>query len=400
MLTAAAAAAARRWSAATCLSSSSSSASSSSRASSLARPSISMSALYATTASSRPAPRPPLLLSPAALHKALGQASAASKASAIVTLDATWFMPNLNPPRDARAEFERGPRIPHARFWDVDEVADKSVIEDLGSALPHMMPDGQTFASAAEQAGIEPDTHVVVYDTHGIFSAPRTAFTFLAFGHQRVSVLDGGLPGWIASEFQVEEGAPKADVKHTTYPVPKLLPNRIRSYREMLANASLGPSRAQAVLDARPQPRFDGTAPEPRPGLSSGHIPASYSLPFSSLLDTKPTATEQGKTYTVLKSQTELWRVISEALADRQSAWGSGAGGSAAEGGNSAVDRLRQEGSGSGQVAVTATCGSGMTAATIWLALQQLGIESAIYDESWTGWASRKDSPIEKKNEA
>ncbi|KAE8257650.1 hypothetical protein A4X13_0g2209 [Tilletia indica] len=332
------------------------------------------------------AARPPLLLSPAALSKALSETDSKN---GIVTLDATWFMPNLNPPRNARAEFNKGPRIPNARFWDVDEVADKSVIEGLGTPLPHMMPDGQTFAQAAGEAGIEPETHVVVYDTHGIFSAPRTAFTFLAFGHQRVSVLDGGLPGWIASKYEVEDGESKTQVQRTNYPRPTLRPNRIRSYEEMRANAALGTSRAQAVLDARPQPRFAGTAPEPRPGLSSGHIPASYSLPFSTLLDSKDG-------YTVLKSQTDLWRVISNALAERQSSWGAGAGASAEEGGNSSVDRLRQESSGSDQVAVTATCGSGMTAAVVWLALQQLGIESAIYDESWTGWASRKDAPIIK----
>ncbi|KAK0557065.1 hypothetical protein OC846_000712 [Tilletia horrida] len=354
-------------------------------------------------ASSSRAARPPLLISPTALHEALSGASSSSS-SPVVALDATWFMPNLNPPRNAHAEFRAGPRIPQARFWDVDEVADKSVIEDIGSPLPHMMPDGETFAKAAEQAGIKPDSHVVVYDTHGVFSAPRTAFTFLAFGHERVSVLNGGLPAWSASNLPLETGEPKAEIENSEYPAPKLRPNRIRSYREMLANASLGPGRAQAVLDARPQPRFDGTGPEPRPGLSSGHIPASYSLPFSALLDTvsSPNGSEANaaKPYTVLKSQTDLWRVVSHALASRQSSWGAGAGGSAEEGGNSAVDRLRQEGSGSDSVAVTATCGSGMTAAVIWLALQQLGIESAIYDESWTGWASRKDSPIEKTTDS
>jgi len=350
-----------------------------------------MTVAFSSSASTFHARPLPLLLSPHALDKAKKEDS-----HSIVTLDATWFMPNLSPPRNARAEFEAGPRLPQSRFWDVDEVADKRPIEGLGSPLPHMMPDGDTFARAAEEAGIEPETHVVVYDTHGIFSAPRTAFTFLAFGHNKVSVLDGGLPGWLAAKLDVESGSPKAQIQKTSYPTPKLRPNRIRSYQEVLANASLGASRAQAVLDARPAPRFHGTAPEPRPGLSSGHIPASYSLPFSSLLDTQKTADDSDKTYTVLKSQTDLWRVVSAALADRQSAWGAGAGASADEGGNSAVDRLRQESSGQGQVAVTATCGSGMTAAVIWLALQQLGIESAIYDESWTGWASRKDSPIEK----
>ncbi|CAD6887542.1 unnamed protein product [Tilletia controversa] len=398
MLTSAAAAL-RRWSAANCLTrSSAASASSSPGSAGLSQLALQRRAFMASSTASASssgrsvAARPPLLLSPAALSKALSETSSSK---AIVTLDATWFMPNLNPPRNARAEFSKGPRIPNSRFWDVDEVADKSVIEGLGSALPHMMPDGSTFAQAASEAGIEPETHVVVYDTHGIFSAPRTAFTFLAFGHQRVSVLDGGLPGWVASNFEVEEGEPKAQIliQKTSYPEPTLLPNRIRSYQEMRSNAALGESRAQAVLDARPQPRFAGTAPEPRPGLSSGHIPASYSLPFSSLLDSK---SADDKTYTVLKSQTDLWRVVSGALAARQSSWGAGAGASADEGGNSSVDRLRQESSGQGQVAVTATCGSGMTAAVIWLALQQLGIESAIYDESWTGWASRKDSPIVK----
>lgn len=269
-------------------------------------------------------------------------------------LDATWFMPNV--PRNAAEEFQRGPRLPTAQFWDVDKVA--TVGESVRN-LPHMMPTPEVFAKAAGEHGITPDTHVVVYDTHGVFSAPRTAFTFKAFGHPKVSVLNGGLPAWIHAGFPVEEGEPKQKPQSESYPTPQLSEGVIRSFDEMVANARMG-ARGQTVFDARPQGRFDGTAPEPRAGLSSGHIPHSLSLPFSSLLKT---VKADGKSFTVLKDQIELWRVLSDAV-----------------GGTEALEKLRQASSG-GELAATNTCGSGMTAACIWLALQELGVQSAIYDE-------------------
>lgn len=312
-------------------------------------------------------PTVPLVIAPKAL------ASLIDSYSKLRILDATWFMPNTNPPRNAFDEFEAGPRLPKALFWNVDKVA--TVGESVRN-LPHMMPSSATFAEAAGEHGIEPDTHVVVYDTHGVFSAPRTAFTFKAFGHLNVSVLNGGLPAWIDNGLPTESGEPTSVTK-TTYPEPVLQDGIIRSFDEMVANAKMA-SRGQTVFDARSKGRFDGTDPEPRPGLSSGHIPHSLSLPFPTLL--KTVSAKDGKQYTVLKDQIELWRTLSDTV-----------------GGTEALDKLRQASSG-GELAATNTCGSGMTAAAIWLALQEIGVQSSIYDESWMGWASRESEgvPIDK----
>jgi thiosulfate/3-mercaptopyruvate sulfurtransferase len=296
-------------------------------------------------------------------------------------LDATWFMPNVE--RNARQEFQRGPRIPGASFWDVDRIAthredldeDQRSLNPLG--LSHMMPTPEKFARAASLHGIDPSTHVIVYDTHGVFSSPRTAFTFYAFGHRAVSILDGGLPGWRAAGLQLEDGQPQT-VEARDYPISELRPGLIRSYDEMIANARMGP-RGQTVLDARPAGRYAGTAPEPRPGLSSGHIPHSQSLPATILLDTHTDPTNEASKFTTVKSQTDLWRSISDALPN----------------GADDLDKLRQASS-AAEPAATNTCGSGMTAAILWLGLYQLGVQSSIYDESWTGYAQRKESVIDK----
>lgn len=312
----------------------------------------------------------PLVIAPKALASLMEKQDGSSK---LRILDATWFMPNTNPPRNPLREFTVGPRLPKAQFWDVDKVATTG--ESVRN-LPHMMPSAATFARAASEHGIEPETHVVVYDTHGVFSAPRTAFTFKAFGHSNVSVLNGGLPAWINHGLPIVEGEPSLAAK-TDYPEPVLQDGIIRSFDEMVANAKMG-ARGQTVFDARSKGRFDGSDPEPRPGLSSGHIPHSLSLPFPSLLKTE--TGKDGKTYTVLKDQIELWRTLGDTV-----------------GGTEALDKLRQASSG-GELAATNTCGSGMTAAAIWLALQEIGVQSSIYDESWMGWASRESEgvPIDK----
>ena len=314
---------------------------------------------------------PPLLITPKQLA-----ARIASKQSLCI-LDATWFlrMPNA-PVRNAHAEYLQGPRVPGSLFWDVDAVATtgESVMN-----LPHMMPSGSMFAEAAAAKGITSDTHVVVYDRHGIFSAPRTAFTFSAFGHRAVSVLDGGLPAWIAAGETLDSHALSADPvpPKASYPVPTLESGRVRSFEEMLHNTTLG-SNAQVVVDARPQARFDGTAPEPRPDMASGHIPNSLSLPFSAVLDTHEL---DGRTYTTMKPQHELWKIVASIL------------------GEEGMEKVRHDGSAKGSVGVTFSCGSGMTACILWLALQQLGINGAIYDESWSGWgrrAAKGQAPVEK----
>ena len=329
-------------------------------------------AQMSTKAKSEPVP---LILAPKEVQELM---SSKEHSSSIRILDATWFMPNVE--RNAKKEFQSGPRIPNASFWNVDEVATQKGEKDGNGndlnplGLSHMMPTPNNFARAASEHGIKSDTHVIVYDTHGVFSSPRTAFTFHAFGHRAISILNGGLPAWITNGFEVESG-PAKQIEPTDYPIPSLDSTLIRSYDEMVANARMG-ARGQTVLDARPAGRFQGTTPEPRPGLSSGHIPNSTSLPATSLLDSNSSSE---KTFTTLKNQTDLWRSISDSV-----------------GGMEELDKLRQASS-AGESAVTNTCGSGMTAAILWLGLYQLGIQSSIYDESWTGYASRKESVIDKE---
>ncbi|WFD27798.1 hypothetical protein MNAN1_002803 [Malassezia nana] len=318
---------------------------------------------------------PPLLISPKQL------ASLLQGPKPLRILDATWFLPMPGAtPRHAHAEFLQGPRLPGALFWDVDAVTTRG--ESVRN-LPHMMPSASVFAEAARAHGISRDTHVVVYDTHGIFSSPRTAFTFAAFGHPAVSVLDGGLPAWLALGETVEREAltedPKVDAAE--YETPTLQSGWIRSFEEMLHNTQLG-DKAQTVLDARPKARFDGQSPEPRPDMAAGHIPHALSLPAPTLLESQPKQDGSG-TYTSMKPQHELWKLVQAVVGDQ------------------GLEKLRHDGSAKGSMGVSLTCGSGMTACIVWLALQQLGINGALYDESWAGWGRRAhagEAPVEKSD--
>lgn len=293
--------------------------------------------------------------------------------SDVAVIDASWHMPNS--PRKAREEFLKK-RIPNAQFLDLDEAASP---HELG--LKHMMPTGQVFAKACQSLGISPKSHVVLYDTHGVFSSPRALFMFRALGHDRSSILNGGLPHWEANGCTVETGEPKP-VEPIEYPPPFLDQEVIRSYEQIISNANRDPSTepiAELVLDARPKGRYLGTDPEPRPGLPSGHIPHSLSLPFTAFLDTntyKPTPTSEEVTYTTLRSPHKIIESLRSALGD---------------------ERLKEVME--GKRGVVTSCGSGMTAGVLWLGLKLLGVENvALYDESWTGYAARESSPIVKAN--
>ncbi|KAI0932465.1 hypothetical protein AcV7_000430 [Taiwanofungus camphoratus] len=323
----------------------------------------------------------PLVVSPAQLRSLAP--------SSVSVFDASWHMPGS--PRSARDEFI-AQRVPNAQFLDLDEVASP---HELG--LKHMMPSPEVFAEACENFGITPESHVVIYDTHGVFSSPRALFMFRAFGHSRSSILDGGLPAWIVHGCPTESGVP-APVRKSTYPVPKLDTRVVKSYQQVVSNAQVNPALepiADIVLDARSHGRYLGTDPEPRPGLSSGHIPHSFSLPFSSFLQTNPlpkpppstsfpTSTspsspspplpELPKTYTTVLPPSILHTALLDALGSER-----------------ATEVLQ------GKRGVVASCGSGMTAGVLWLGLSLLGVEGAgVYDESWTGYAMRKESKIVK----
>ena len=251
----------------------------------------------------------------------------------VVPLDGSHHLPTAG--RDAGAEFLEA-HIPGARFFDIDGVADKA------SGLPHMLPGEKEFALAMGAMGIGRDDEVVVYDTVGTTGAARVWWTFRAFGHERVRVLDGGLPKWLAEGRPVEAGY-----------AAEAQPALVRAREDMLANID---ARAEQVLDARSAGRFAGTEPEPRAGMRSGHIPGSLNLPYTEILDP---ASRTFRDRAVLRAAFEA----------------------------AGLDLDRP---------VATTCGSGVTAAVLALGLYELGrTDAAVYDGSWSEWGSREDTPVE-----
>lgn len=290
-----------------------------------------------------------------------------------VPLDVSWHMPNS--PRDANKEYAQGPRIPLARRFDLDVVAEPKDSPTNPLALGHMMPTPDKFAEACQQLGVERDSHVVLYDSLGVFSSPRAAFTFKAFGHENVSVLDGGLPRWIAEGYETESGAPKQP-SPTKYAATAPKVGWVKSYEDIVRN-SQATNDVEVVLDHRPLARWSGEAPEPRPGISSGHIPQSRPCPFTSYL--VPSTPDHP--YSSYLPVEELREVLVRAA-----------------GGEAAWRKLVEQNQG-----LVFTCGSGMTAAVGWLAneiVKEAGLGGAVktglYDESWTGYALRPESKIDK----
>jgi len=299
----------------------------------------------------------PLLLSPKQVNELLTHSN-----GAVSILDSTWFMPNS--PRKAKDEF-LARRIPGAQYLDLDEVASPN---ELG--LKHMMPTPQIFAHACESLGISTSSHVIIYDSHGIFSAPRALLMFRFFGHTNSSVIDGGLPRWIDENYTVETSAP-AKPKPGSYAPPQLNVEAIRSYEQMVSNAALDYQSSELVLDARPKGRFTGEQPEPRPGLPSGHMPNSCSLTFSEFLQKHQT--KDGKEYTSFLPPSDIRVKLDNTIPEES-------------------DKIIR-----GQKSVITSCGSGMTASVLWLGLQLLGAPHvSLYDESWTGYAQRPTSQIQK----
>jgi thiosulfate/3-mercaptopyruvate sulfurtransferase len=247
-------------------------------------------------------------------------------------VDATFKLPGVLPlPVDDYLKAH----LPHATFFDVDEIADPD------DSLPHMYPDAQRFAHEVAALGISSSDTVVVYDAGGWVAAPRAWWMFLSFGHGKVKVLDGGLKKWLAEGRPVEAG--KTVAKPGQF-AAKLDRDYLRNKSQLVTNLM---RKAEQVVDARPRARFEGSVAEPRPGLRSGHIPGARSLPYAELFDA---ATG------VMKPLDELRRAFA------------GAG----------VDLERP---------IVTSCGSGVSAAVVTLALYRLGVRgSALYDGSWAEW--------------
>ena len=258
----------------------------------------------------------------------------------LALFDASFFLPAQN--RDARAEYRQA-HIPGAVFFDIDEIADHD------SALPHMLPSPAQFAEAAGRLGVGDDTWVVVYDSNFFMASARVWWTFRVFGHDRVAVLDGGLARWRQQGRPLD--AEPAQARPRTFSAG-FRPELVRDLEQV--RALLGRPGAQ-ILDARGAGRFQGTEPEPRPGVRGGHMPGSLNLPYKTLCD---------EASFCLKPAAEL-----EALY-RQTG----------------IDPARP---------VVATCGTGVTASILALGLYLLGNEAAaVYDGSWTEWGGRADVPV------
>lgn len=223
------------------------------------------------------------IVTPKELNEALGQnaPTAISTAPRTIPLSAAWFMPN-DPQKRTGLESFRNKRIPTARFFDID------AIKDAESEYPHMLPTCDAFADAMSHLGIRRDDEVVVYDTEelGIFSAPRVAWTLRVYGHPKVHLLNN-FRLWVKEGYPVESGVPEVP-NLSKYPVPSYNTDMVVKFAEMKTigydHGKEGAEEIQ-ILDARSKGRWDGTEAEPRPGLSSGHMPGSTSLPFQELLD-------------------------------------------------------------------------------------------------------------------
>jgi thiosulfate/3-mercaptopyruvate sulfurtransferase len=264
----------------------------------------------------------------------------------LVVCDGSFYLPT--DPRNAGALFAVA-RIPGARFFDID------AIKDTATDLPHMLPSAEAFAEMVGALGISNASMVVFYDQIGLFSAARGWWMMRVFGHDRVAVLDGGLPKWRAEGRPLETAAPARPSPASFTPAPR--PELVRDLDAMRGIVADG---SALILDARPTGRFAGTAPEPRPGLRGGHMPGAHNIPFNQLL------TADG---TMLPPDALRARFV-------------------AEGAN-------------GSRPIVTSCGTGVTAAVLTLGLAVAGLPTgALYDGSWSEWGARPDTAVESQTDA
>jgi len=255
-------------------------------------------------------------------------------------LDATYFLPGDT--RNAKAEYGAA-HIPGAQYFDIDDVADSR------SSLPHMLPPVEKFISRVRAMGIGDGHRVIIYDTHGIFSAPRVWWMFRLFGTQDVAVLDGGMKKWVAEGRTIEDMPPIVRDRHFT---ARRNASMVKDVTQVAASSKLGDAQ---IIDARAPERFRGEVPEARPELRSGRIPGSKNVYYNSLLNDDGT----------MKGPEDLRAIFDSAGVDLSNP-------------------------------TITSCGSGVTAAILSLAMARLGHQlNAVYDGSWSEWGMYGDLKVE-----
>jgi thiosulfate/3-mercaptopyruvate sulfurtransferase len=255
-------------------------------------------------------------------------------------VDGSFYLPAQK--RDPKAEFAHQ-HIPGAVFFDIDEIADTS------NPLPHMLPSPEKFSARVRKLGLGDGNKIVIYDTTPMMGAARVWWMFRAMGHKEVSILDGGLPKWMAEGHPVTDDPTPPRERHFTARLNGDLVRSIDDVRHLLD------SKREQIVDARAANRFRAEVPEPRAGLRSGHMPGAYNLPHNELIDPK--------TGTMLSADQISARI-----------------------GAAGIDPLKK---------VTASCGSGITACMVALGLYLVGApDAAVYDGSWTEWGGRDDTSI------